>query len=259
MELFVYLIIIVKAQLFCAILTLRKFKILHTPCLGPDFSRVRHGFGYDPKANVYKSVKIFVSRFHTTSVSRAQVYTLGTDSWREINIGPKPYCYPHYNGVYCKGFYYWMDQANGRQPEILSFDISKEEFHSIPLPSQAKYRSGQQMCLVVSNESIIFFLSTKNYCFSKCFETLVMILDSSSGVGATSSTYWRKHLTIGPLKNILRPLEFWKDDELLMETRYGLIVSYNLHTQKFRELPVPCAAYPDLTYASLCLKSLVSF
>ena len=64
------------------------------------------------------------------------------------------------------------------------------------------------------NESVDFSLSTKNKWFSTSLEMWVLV-DSSSGVEATSFTYWRKHLTNRPLGHILTPLEVWKDDELL--------------------------------------------
>lgn len=73
--------------------------------------------------------------------------------------------------------------------------------------------------------------------------------------GVEGFTSW---ITIGSLVCIYSPLAFWKDDELLMQTRDGRIVSYNLHTKKFKELSIPGSLLPDSTRAFSCLRSLVS-
>ncbi|PON71184.1 hypothetical protein TorRG33x02_254760, partial [Trema orientale] len=231
---------------------LRRFRILHTPCFLPDFEYAGCGFGYDPITNVYKYVKIFRSA-RDARVSRAQVYTLGIDSWREIKIDDVQgkSCYPHGEGVYCKGFYYWYNMSL-KYEMILSFDVSKEKFHIIPIPDHTKHIDRKIKRLALWNESVVFFFSPELSWFSTSLEMWVLVDDSG---GVEGSTYWRKHFTIGPLARIEVPLEFWKDDELLFETRDGLIVSYNLYTQKLRKLPIPGAIYPGLTYANVCLES----
>lgn len=53
----------------------------------------------------------------------------------------------------------------------------------------------------------------------------MMVDDFGAVEGCTS---WTKLLMIGPLACIHSPLAFWTEDELLPESRDGLIVSYNL-------------------------------
>ncbi|POO01186.1 hypothetical protein TorRG33x02_029400, partial [Trema orientale] len=235
---------------------LRVFKILRPPHCIPGFMFEGLGLGYDPIANVYKFVCIFAPMDPDAGLLRAEVYTLGTDSWREI-VAPKDRCFLYSKGVYCRGFFYWWNVRDDFS-KILSFDMSKEEFHFIPVPDAAVGGNGKLHELVVWNESLVIFFSTELSWFSTCFEMWVMV-DTPRCNGVEASTYWTKHLTIGPLARIYGPLAFWKDDELLMESWDGLIVSYNLHTQKLRKLPIPGAVYPGLTHASLCFKSLVLF
>ncbi|POO01538.1 hypothetical protein TorRG33x02_028450 [Trema orientale] len=53
------------------------------------------------------------------------------------------------------------------------------------------------------------------------------------------SSSWIKQLTIGPFIGMASPLTFWKSDELLMRVnREGKLVSYNIHTKKFRNLAI---------------------
>ncbi|PON83303.1 F-box domain containing protein, partial [Trema orientale] len=181
---------------------LRIFKIFHPP--RPfGFRSLGLGFGYDPRANVYKLVRIYGSMDPNEQVTRAMVYTLGTDtdSWREI-VAPKQYCYLYPKGVYCRGVFYWWDLIS-RCSTIVSFDMSKEEFHFIPAPDDAVGENRKMHELALWNESVVIFFSTEFSWFSTSFEMWVMV-DSPSGYG----TYWRKHLTIGPLARIYSPLEF---------------------------------------------------
>ena len=75
------------------------------------------------------------------SYLRAQVYTLGSDSWREIIKmieGDDSFldnCYfSTIKEVYCKGVYYWILRMGYSLDEaIQSVNVHDEEFHNIPL------------------------------------------------------------------------------------------------------------------------------
>ncbi|PON47692.1 hypothetical protein TorRG33x02_322470, partial [Trema orientale] len=234
---------------------LREFKLLQEPCLplSSSFDKfIGCGFGYDPKANVHKYVKIFGS--WSFEDPAAIVHTLGTNSWREIKIDVEEnHCFLDPRGVYCNGAYYWRNISKVGNM-ILSFDMSEEKFHSISYPDHRLQKINLTV-LDAWNESIVLFFFPKRSWFSSSFEMWVMV-DSFGGV--EGSTYWIKHLEIGPLRRVDYPLAFWKDDELLLETNDGRIVSYNLCTQKLRKVHLPGAVYPGFTSATLCLKSLVT-
>lgn len=239
--------------------SLREFKLISTPCRPPNLTSVEYGFGYDPKADDYKFVRILSCSDYSTEsglVSRAQVYSLGTDSWREIKMDMK---LRYYNGsgkgVYLKGVYYWWNKVLPDYKDmILSFDMSEEKFQSIPLPDDVQRFSADWRSLAVWNESLALFFSARNSLFS-IFEMWVMLDDFSGDEGVTP---WIRHLRIGPLIGIHSPVAFWNDDELLMDTRYGGIVSYNLSTKKVRKLPIHGAVIPGSSYADFFQRSLVS-
>ena len=136
---------------------LGEFKLLHTPVLDLGLMFAGAGFGYDPKANDYKCFKLFCS-VRDEKVSRALVYTLGTDSWREVKIDLNYCCYVKAGGVYCRGVYYWwnMGSSNSKQM-VLSFDLSEEEFHKIQLPEHAQDPRLNVSRLAVCNKSVVFF------------------------------------------------------------------------------------------------------
>ncbi|GMN38697.1 hypothetical protein TIFTF001_007925 [Ficus carica] len=198
---------------------LGEFKLLHTPCLDPEFMFSGAGFGYDPKATDYKCFKLFGS-VRDEKVSRALVYTLGTDSWREVKIDLNHCCYVKAGGVYCRGVYYWwnMGSSNSKQM-VLSFDLSEEEFHKIQIPEHAQDPRIKVSRLALWNKSVVFFISTEYSEHSTSFEMWLMA-DNSSGVEG--------------------------------DGRFG---SYNLRSQKFRKLPMDGMVGPAGSHAYLFQES----
>lgn len=228
-------------------------KLLRTPCFWPPFMFSGAGFGYDPKVGDYKFVKVF-SSVDLPLESKAQVHTLLTDSWRDIDL-KGIFCWLS-DGMYCKGFYYWWNGGlQGSENMVLSFDMSEEKFNRIQLPPIARRPNEKYRRLTMWNESVAFFISTERSSLSISLEMWVMV-DNFNGV--EGCTYWNKHLTIGPLAGIHSPLAFWKDDELLMQARDGRILSYNLRTQKFKKLLIPGLVIPSSSRAFSCIKSLIS-
>lgn len=232
---------------------LKEFKLVREPDL-PLPSKCEFvigcGFGYDPKASLYKFVKIFADYLFEYPV--AVVHTIGTNSWRKIKIELEEDddCSLQLRSVYCKGAYHWL-KTSRMGNTILSFDMSEEKFRSIPLPDHYGRRSEHCLnVLEVWKESVVFLCLTER----SSFEMWVMV-DNFGGVDG--SIHWIKHLEIGPLARSDYPLAFWKYDELLFETKDRQVVSYNLYTKKRRKVPLPSAVCRG-TCATLCLNSLVS-
>ncbi|KAL5538075.1 hypothetical protein UlMin_043115 [Ulmus minor] len=237
---------------------IKEFKVLPKPLLLEDYQTIGCGFGYDSYDNDYKVVRIFryIYEGFGATESRAQVYTLGTNSWREIKMDIKAYYFRSHQGVYCncKHVYYWPNEEfKGSKDRLISFDMSKETFYSILLPDSVQKADRDENRLVMWNELLALFLYSENSLFSQSIEMWVMV-DNLDG----SSSTWNKHLTIGPLEFIRSPLTFWKNDELFMNTRDGEIVSYNLCSQKLRKLSIPGDALLGWTCVDDYVKSLVS-
>lgn len=236
--------------------TVGEFKFLRTPGLRPKFLHSGSGFGYDSKANDYKYVKLFSPLYHPPE-AKAFVYSMRNDSWREIKIDLEgKSCWVKPQGVYCNDVYYWWNVGSSNsEGMVLSFDMSNEEFRTIALPDHVHEGNMKTRKLALWKGSVVFLFSPVNSWFSTTFEMWVMVNNFN---GVKGLTYWTKHLTIGPLRCIHSPLTFWKDDELLMETKDGRIVSYNLDTQNLRQLPIRGAVFPGTTFADLYLQTLVS-
>jgi len=73
---------------------IRKFKKLPDTCLG-KLTNVKLGFAYHYENNDYKVVRISSPPFlQTVPLSKIEVYTLSSDSWRRVRISLRA------NGIY---------------------------------------------------------------------------------------------------------------------------------------------------------------
>ncbi|POO00828.1 F-box domain containing protein [Trema orientale] len=240
---------------------IKEYRTLPESSLTYDgFMSLGLGFNYDSKAKDYKVVKFGYDvrqRSRVESVkTRAEVYSMRNDTWREIgihfNYDRSPFCHGE---VFSKGVFYWCVET----PEyvIISFSMFEEVFHSIPLPNHfpVKRRGGRFIKLVVWNESVALFSCHCEREFTHTFEVWVMG-DYASGVKGSCS--WIKKLVIGPLVDIRYPLIFLKHDELLMKATDGNLMLYNLCSQMLRKITLTQVAFKDPCLDFSYIKSLVS-
>ncbi|XP_062104483.1 F-box/kelch-repeat protein At3g23880-like [Humulus lupulus] len=239
--------------------TLRELKVVSNAYPGDDSSSVGVAFNYDSRANEYKVVTIkSINKYgYGDGPYKAEVFTLSTNSWKEIELGMEILYFPSfdYQVVYCDGVCYWYFWY--RTCTILSFDVSDEVFKIIPFNVPFIEREWVTLSkwtkLVVWNDRLVLF-------FYPELDPIVIdmwVMDASSD-GVRGDYSWSKHLTIGPLENIKYPLEFWDADMLFMETKDGEFVFYNIHSKELDDHIVslgPCHGnFGALSYA----KSLVS-
>jgi F-box interacting protein len=127
-------------------------------------SRDTLGFGFDPKTNDYKIVRIMNFRFRQCKV---QVYHLRSNSWRLLDSSPNPSYFiqsPRFPS-YLNGVHYWLapvrDEGNcmGRQLLLISFDMSNEvfkEFLLLPPPTEGCNCIDQDIAII--NDSVTLIL-----------------------------------------------------------------------------------------------------
>lgn len=211
------------------------------------------GFGYDSKAKVYKVVRIvdFSSGyFFTTHPSRAEVFTLGAHSWREIKIDTECSVISDPSFDICfKGICYWYagirTDLGVDKKVILSFDMSDELFHEISFPESTYVHE----ILAVWKESIVLV----SYKDDGPGFLDIWVMDESGGFKGS----WTKNLTVGPIEGLI-PLAFWKSDEILMVTADGCVVSYNIATQTLKYLPIHAAEGPRCIQCVVYVNSIIS-
>lgn len=115
---------------------------------GYSFSRLGMAFGYDSGTDDYKIVRISnVPRY------RAEVTTVGTNTWREIEMPMDDHSVQRLCGcAYQKEVFYRVTfSINGM---ILSFDMCEEMFYCIELPNKIRPAEWHWKCrLMVWNDS----------------------------------------------------------------------------------------------------------
>ncbi|KAK6263681.1 hypothetical protein SCA6_019115 [Theobroma cacao] len=111
---------------------------------GPESRSVGHvflGFGYDSVNNDYKVVRVVSSDCHKegklVSSVKAEVYTLGMNSWKEVAIPPGVNFGLYEPQVFLNRAIHWLGMVEKNRNAIkvvVSFDVSTEVFNLIPLP-----------------------------------------------------------------------------------------------------------------------------
>ena len=210
------------------------------------------GFGYDSKANDYKVVAIKsvpCTNTHEESPYKAELYTLTTDSWKEIEMDDEAIDFPPHDHqtLYCNGVCYWYFLSS----EFIAFDVHDEEFFTLELPDQGsrltEWESAEELSkIAVWNDSLVFFLYV---------EEQPMFIDMwVLEYGVDDSYFWVRHQRIGPLVDISSPLAFWQCDILLLKTKSGEIVSCNIRAKMISDYTLQL----PIVSLVICEASLVS-
>ncbi|KAF7806727.1 F-box/kelch-repeat protein [Senna tora] len=212
-----------------------------------------HGFGMDILTNDYKVVCIYLAikqkdayyDLDGNPIPVVEVYSLSTNSWREINVS-----YPcsdfHYtlHNSYLNGVYHWLTTS---REAIVCLDLSSEVFYKMKLPQFIEDPTDGHLSdcnIAVLNDCIAY---VKEYCggFGHRIEIWVM---SEHGVEQS----WTKRFCIGPFTYLGKFCGFWKNNEILATGMdQDSVFSYDLHTQKpVLEIPIDCQSLisPPLEY-----------
>lgn len=200
-------------------------------------------FGFCPKTNQYKVLRVFPERGLLCSMLwEAEVYTLGTGSWRRIGGTPNSPCKSPCD-TFLNGSVHWVVDDPNSSEFIYSFDFRNETFRPIPPPSHfgpdhKKKARGMSLgvfraCLCISNYS-----SSNRY---------VIWMMEKYGVQQS----WSKQFIIDiPLKHspptnaewlwdVYLPIKLLNDDEILMLRNRNALVTYNLGRKRFKTFKIP--------------------
>lgn len=226
---------------------LRECKILPISNFGrnvKDFCGSATGFGCDSRANDYKFVVIWVGQ-----VVKAEVYTLGTNSWREFalpeDVDKEINCFFTQVAVHHKGVCYWVVRTHVRGRDIvLSFDLSSEEFHVTHFPNlYENWYFKNHIGLRVWDDHVALFLCSLGFMFGihepLFFFKMFKMVDRLISTDKDSTADWTKLVPIGPLKNYaIGSLAIIPNEEFLILDRDKRLTSYNLRTKKLRGIIV---------------------
>ncbi|PRQ48387.1 putative F-box domain, RNA ligase/cyclic nucleotide phosphodiesterase [Rosa chinensis] len=208
------------------------------------WSNYVQGFGYDPKLNEYKVVKIGLvspsdfldDGYVIYHPPKAAICTLSTDSWREINTT-----------AHCPQTRKFPDSIQAdvlldliRQVIIL-LDIENEVFHDIMLPDSLYHPwvNTDGMELRVWNESPALFVlvdGLQGYKPEGEYSFVIWVLDELGGPKGA----WTKHLTLEPRE---KPLALLNGNEIFISDFMGLVLSYDLGSERLKDILIQNTPY----------------
>ncbi|PIA42332.1 hypothetical protein AQUCO_02000051v1 [Aquilegia coerulea] len=204
-----------------------------------ESKKVNLGFGYDHSSNAFKVLQFLCVRDgfgHPTSM-KAQVFTLGTNSWRQLENFPCVPCYPS-TPVLINGSLHWLSYEH-----ILSFDLVSENFGLVEYPQ----RNMVPTALYGFNPENNFQLVVLNGCLSiTCSYPgedigLWIMKDYNVKESWIKLVIKRNYLKDGIFdtlkdrvlfQNVL-PITFWKNGELLLLYGSKILISYEIESGRY--------------------------
>lgn len=204
------------------------------PRAGPI--KVVLGFGFDHVANDYKVLRIV---YYGYPLNQVEMYSLSTDSWREIKTRVQFLIFESACSVFLNGKFHWtamgFEEMHGKKL-IVSFDFRDEAFHYIMPPefelsgcvAEDSSMSKVSWTVVAFKESLAVVASAGNGS-GKWFEVWVM---KEYGVGSS----WIKYRSFELQTKVGRPLGCGLKGEFLLEVDNNQLVLYESDSQRIKNL-----------------------
>ncbi|PRQ42420.1 putative F-box domain-containing protein [Rosa chinensis] len=232
---------------------IHQFKFLPEEPFLPDWSKV-------PRSQMFEEFAYlqYYGGHVIVYPPKAVVYTMRTDSWREIKTfsleRETSYLWPDTFQLYFKGMCYWSGYEQQKEffcvydtdkeederigQSIISFDTSDEVFDDILLPYELLESNNfiyLRLHLTVWNESVALF----GLHFVDGHKATMWVRDDCGDVKGA----WTKQLTFEyveyfPYRLPQKILAFWKSNEILGVGENGSIVCYNLITKNVKYLQI---------------------
>ncbi|OMO91823.1 hypothetical protein CCACVL1_07011 [Corchorus capsularis] len=190
------------------------------------------GFGFDSVIDDHKVVRFVTNYFDYNEeeglladwIHQVDLYSLKNDSWKEIPFpGVHPFASPLFNN-YINGFYYWQATRNSEYL-ILSFDMINEKFSTLPLPNFGGSLAQYYLQLLDLN-GLLGAIVYPREGTEKSFDLWVM------------NGSWSRQLSIESVPGVERPLGFWKNGELFLESSNRQVVLFDPSTQELKNLGI---------------------
>nr|BAQ19001.1 S19-locus linked F-box protein 1 [Petunia axillaris subsp. axillaris] len=196
------------------------------------------GFGFDSDANDYKVIRLSeVYKEPCDKDMKVDIYDFSVDSWRELLGQDVPFVFwlPCAEILYKRNVH-WFAFAD--DVVILCFDMSTEKFNNMSMPDPCHFYDGKCYGLVILCKSLTL-ICYPDPMSSNPTEYLTDIWIMKK-YGEKES--WKKRCSIRLLP-IESPLAVWKDEILLLQSKMGHLIAYDLNSNNVRELDLH--GYPE--------------
>ncbi|PHT94281.1 hypothetical protein T459_02163 [Capsicum annuum] len=189
------------------------------------------GFGFDLVAKNYKFVRISeVYKDPCEKDMKVDIFDLCIDSWRELNGQQLPIVFwTPCSEILYKSVFHWFTHADGTI--ILCFGMSSEKFYNIELPNTIHWFDGKCFGLVILYNclTLICYPDPMSRNPAKNMMDIWIMKEYSK------RELWIKRCSIGPL-HIECPLTVCKDNLLLLQSKTGYLIAYDLNSNEVKEL-----------------------
>nr|POE69241.1 putative f-box protein [Quercus suber] len=211
----------------------RKFLQLPYPNVNADDTHgLSFGFGFDPKTNDYKVVRIlsiFDSPFDfVKSRPVVEVYSLLAGEWRMLTASTSaslpPICaiIGSVRPAFANGALHWIAFTNDYKQFVLVFDLGDEVFRQILLPEFPE----KMMCtrLSVYGNSIAVFIDQ--------MDQISIWVMKECGVASSWTPFFTAHFDFG--EAMLTPIGFRRNGDAVFVFGEGKLVSWNPEIKKIK-------------------------
>lgn len=229
-----------------------KFKVLPKSCINPYiFHRSETtfalGFGFNRQVNEYKIVRMVNSR-EVMGHMKAEVFSLGSDAWREVEIEAGIFMDLCSSTVVLNNSIHWIARRrNYNAIVILAFDLNSEKFEEMMLPDYREAGKGYQsedfepsIYVDVLQGSLALIA-----CYSEKFGTIgLCVVWVMAEYGVAES--WCERCFFFPTRLSSRCLGIMNGRDLILHThdRKGVVIcDFEEENQKYK--PLEFAYYID--------------
>ncbi|KAG6722720.1 hypothetical protein I3842_03G173900 [Carya illinoinensis] len=199
-----------------------------------DFQNLILLEGYDPSSNDFNLVRlVYLKRHYNEAQPLVEIYTLNSGCWRTIASPPQSYIVKNNRlSTFVNEASHWLahtppNAAAGTtfRNVILAFDMGKEVFHEIEVPSCFVGESHSNMAVGVPDGLLCLVPRNSHPCGKLHFSVWIM---KDYGIGES----WSKLFDIDISQGLLTVVAFRKNGEVLITVEDGELHSYKPNTQQ---------------------------
>ncbi|XP_059650503.1 F-box protein At3g07870-like [Cornus florida] len=196
------------------------------------------GFGFSPRTNQYKVIRIFNEWVHGRKrefFRITEIYTLGTGSWKCIDDGLSS-SYKLAFPTYLKGFLHWLCLGFTSSDYIVSFSFDDEQFQSVPPPPLKNHDANWDRLSMMRNVS----MGVLEDCLCICEASNYINIWVLKEYGVPES--WTKMFSIDTLTDdrwpigLYQPINYLEEGAVMFYYFTSSLICYDPNGPKFKHL-----------------------
>ncbi|XLR70294.1 F-box/kelch-repeat protein At3g06240-like [Arachis ipaensis] len=153
------------------------------PILRP-YEQISWGFGFHPKTNQYKVMRIYIFKHDRRMV--VEMHTVGTSTWINIEVDyPKNLIHVLNHSAYFNGALHWIGIDVDGNDSIWAFNFDTERFQSFSMPPKDQgtkvriFEFRGSLCLIYFNDLLVTMWMMKRYGDGKSWAPIFQYTNSS--------------------------------------------------------------------------------